>query len=112
MPAQKAFPLGRCLVVPSRAESMPYIVLEAAAAGMPLLASNVGGIPEITAGTDTPLMPPGDVDALTRAMQGYLDAPEAAKARAARLRAAVGERFTVARAASEVLAFYAERLGR
>ena len=32
MPARDAFPLGRCLVVPSRAESMPYIVLEAAAA--------------------------------------------------------------------------------
>ena len=49
-----AFPLGRCLVVPSRAESMPYIVLEAAAAGMPILATDVGGIPEIVSGTDTP----------------------------------------------------------
>ena len=53
MPARDAFPLGRCLVVPSRAESMPYIVLEAAAAAMPLLATNVGGIPEIVNGTDT-----------------------------------------------------------
>jgi glycosyltransferase involved in cell wall biosynthesis len=112
MPAPAAFPLGRCLIVPSRAESMPYIVLEAAAAVMPLIATNVGGIPEIIAGTDTPLLPPGDVDALARAMQGFLSAPEEAKVRAARLRAAVAERFTVARAATEVLAFYAERLGR
>ena len=59
MPAQAAFSLGRSLVVPSRAESMPYVVLEAAAAEMPLLATNVGGIPEIVNGTDTPLMPPG-----------------------------------------------------
>ena len=47
MPAREAFKLGRLLVVPSRAESMPYIVLEAAAARVPLIATNVGGIPEI-----------------------------------------------------------------
>ena len=112
LPARTAFPLGRCLVVPSRAESMPYIVLEAAAAGMPMLATDVGGIPEIVNGTDTPLLPAGDVGALAQAMQAFLDAPEAAKARATRLQAAVAERFTVERASGEVLAFYAERLGR
>lgn len=112
MPAQQAFPLGRSLVVPSRAESMPYIVLEAAAAGIPLLATNVGGVPEIVNGTDTPLMPPADIDVLTEAMLGFLEAPEAAKARAARLKAAVGARFTVDRAADAVLAFYCEQLAR
>jgi glycosyltransferase involved in cell wall biosynthesis len=111
MPAREAFPLGRCLVVPSRAESMPYIVLEAAASGMPLLATDVGGIPEIVNGTDTPLMIPGDVGVLAKAMQGFLDAPKAAEERAMRLKTAVAERFTVERAAGEVLAFYAERLG-
>jgi glycosyltransferase involved in cell wall biosynthesis len=112
MPARTAFPLGRSLVVPSRAESMPYIVLEAAAAGMPLIATNVGGIPEIVNGTDTPLMSPGDVEVLERAMQGFLADPSDAKARAERLKAAVAARFTVGRAADEVLAFYSERLGR
>jgi glycosyltransferase involved in cell wall biosynthesis len=112
MPAQAAFALGRCLVVPSRAESMPYIVLEAAAAGVPLLATNVGGVPEIVNGTDTPLLPPGDVSALAAAMHLYLDAPEAAQQRAERLKAAVAERFTVDRAAESVLAFYAEQLFR
>ena len=112
MPARTAFPLGRCLVVPSRAESMPYIVLEAAAAGMPMLATDVGGIPEIVNGSDTSLLPAGDVGVLAQAMQSFLDTPETAKARATRLQAAVAERFTVERAAGEVLAFYAERLGR
>ena len=68
MPAREAFALGRVLVVPSRAESFPYIVLEAAAAGLPMLATNVGGIPEIVSGTDTALLPPEDVDALAQAM--------------------------------------------
>ncbi len=47
MPAREAFSLGRIMVVPSRAEAMPYIVLEALAAGKPMIASAVGGIPEI-----------------------------------------------------------------
>ncbi|MBL8581043.1 MAG: glycosyltransferase family 4 protein [Rhizobiaceae bacterium] len=47
MPARDAFGLARLIVVPSRAEAMPYIVLEALAAGMPMIATAVGGIPEI-----------------------------------------------------------------
>ena len=91
---------------------MPYIVLEAAAAAVPLIATDVGGIPEIVNGTDTPLLPAGDVSALERAMEDVLTHANAAKSRAERLKASVASRFTVARAADDVLAFYAERLGR
>jgi glycosyltransferase involved in cell wall biosynthesis len=55
MPARKAFALARLVVVPSRAEAMPYIVLETLAAGKPMLASAVGGIPEIF-GADSPAL--------------------------------------------------------
>jgi glycosyltransferase involved in cell wall biosynthesis len=47
MPMRQALSKGRILVVPSRNESYPYVVLEAAAAGRVVLASEVGGIPEI-----------------------------------------------------------------
>ena len=107
MPAAKAFPLGRLLVVPSRAESFPYIVLEGAAAGLPMLASNVGGIPEIMVGTETELLVPGDAQDLARKLAAFLRDPAALSARAAELKRRVATRFTVAGMTQEVLAFYA-----
>ena len=79
MPARKAFALAKCVVVPSRAESMPYIVLEAIAAGRPVICTNVGGIPEILNPEPDRLVAPGDSDALAEAMAamiGNLDAPK------------------------------------
>src|SRR5690606_6962220 len=58
MPARQAFALARFIVVPSRAEAMPYIVLEALAAGMPMIATSVGGIPEIFGVDSTALVHP------------------------------------------------------
>lgn len=106
MPAAEAFPLGRVLVVPSLAESFPYIVLEAGAAAKPLIATNVGGIPEIVAGTDTRLIAPGSVIALVDAMSAALDDPDGAMARANGLCEAVARRFTVGAMTSAVLDFY------
>ena len=105
LPARKAFTRGRCLIVPSRAESFPYIVLEAAASGIPLIATNVGGIPEIVNGTDTELIAPANFTALTAAMQRNLDNQAAAEARAQRLRAEVARKFTIQAMASAVLHF-------
>jgi glycosyltransferase involved in cell wall biosynthesis len=47
MPAAEALTKGRLMIIPSRKESFPYVVLEAAAAEVPMIVSNVGGIPEI-----------------------------------------------------------------
>ena len=106
MPAARAFPLGKILAVPSRAESLPYIVLEAAAAGLPVIASDVGGIGEIVAGTDTRLVPAGDSAALAAAIQGGLADAATTRESAVRLRAAVEDRFTVAKMARGVLECY------
>ena len=88
------------------AESFPYIVLEAAAAGLPLIATNVGGIPEITAGTNTPLISPDSPEQLANELRNLLDNASVAKTRAAELRAAVQSRFTVSKMAKDVLAVY------
>lgn len=106
MPAASAFALGHVLAVPSRKESLPYVVLEAAAAGMPVIATDVGGIPEIVAGTDTGLIAAGDVTALAGAIADALDAPDSSRARAERLKASVTHRFTVGRMADDILSYY------
>ncbi|RTL69003.1 MAG: glycosyltransferase, partial [Hyphomicrobiales bacterium] len=112
MPAREAFKLGRALVVPSRAESFPYVVLEAGAAGVPLISTNVGGIPEIVAETGTTLIPPEDVEALADAMRAVLGNPELAKWKADELRDAVGRRFTITSMNSAILQLYYGALGR
>ncbi|HEY7246562.1 MAG TPA: glycosyltransferase family 4 protein [Xanthobacteraceae bacterium] len=74
-PAREAFALGRILIVPSRAESLPYIVLEAAAAGVPMIATRVGGIGEIFGDDASALVPAGDVQALASAIENALREP-------------------------------------
>jgi glycosyltransferase involved in cell wall biosynthesis len=83
IPARKAFALARIVVVPSRAESMPYIVLEAIAASKPVVATAVGGIPEIFEGSDIKLVAPGNVEALADAMIAALHNPDIGKIAAA-----------------------------
>ena len=56
-PPRVAFAQGRLLVMPSRADSLPYVAIEAGGAEIPIVASNVGGIPEIL-GADGNMVPP------------------------------------------------------
>ena len=109
MPAAQAFPLGRCLVVPSRAESFPYIVLEAAARAIPLIATHVGGIPEIVAGSDVPLIGAEDAGALTAMLSAFLEDPAPFEARAQRLKTLAARRFTVPAMSAAVLELYQAR---
>ena len=110
-PARTAFARARCVVVPSRGDSFPYIVLEAAAAQMPLIATDVGGIPEIVAGTDMPLIPAGDVRALASQLRAFLASPKPFLERAARLQNRVAERFSVETMTHDVIDFYISEVG-
>ncbi len=76
MPARKAFALARIVVVPSRAEAMPYIVLEALAAGKAMIASRVGGIPEIF-GNESPALISPDSAELAETMLAVLEGEKA-----------------------------------
>jgi glycosyltransferase involved in cell wall biosynthesis len=109
MPVNMAFAQGRCLLVPSRAESLPYIVLEAGAAGLPVIATDVGGIPEIMAGSDTELVAAGDDAALAARMLDFLGNEAGANARSRRLRTRIAEHFSVATMTDAVVEFYRTR---
>lgn len=76
MNTREAFRAAPILVVPSRAESMPYIVLEAVAAGKTVIASRVGGIPEVLGETSRALAEPGNAADLSRIMVEALTTPD------------------------------------
>lgn len=84
-------PAADLIVAPSRwHEAFCLTVAEAAAAGVPAVATTVGGVPEVVAAGETGLLvPPGDRDALLAAIDGLLaDEPRRrAMGRAARRRA-------------------------
>lgn len=84
--ARFGFSKGRLLIVPSRGDSMPYVVIEAAAAAVPLLAANVGGIPEILGPFKEALFVPDNAAAMADAIGAALDNPDAARERARALR--------------------------
>jgi len=112
VPTRDGLSLGRFLVVPSRAESMPYIVLEAAAAGIPMVATRVGGIPEILGSGAKALVDPDDVDALADAIAGALADPIEAAERATATRRALRERFTIGSMTDHVERIYRAALAR
>ncbi|MDP1883110.1 MAG: glycosyltransferase [Bradyrhizobium sp.] len=104
--ARYGFSKGRLLVVPSRGDSMPYVVIEAAAAGNPMVAANVGGIQEIFAEHTDALFAPNIVGAMADAIETALEAPEAALARARSLRERIFLHFSQKAMVEGVLAGY------
>ncbi|CAN1518027.1 RfaG Glycosyltransferase [Rhabdaerophilaceae bacterium] len=112
-PARDAFQLGRVMVVPSRFESLPYIVLEAVAGGLPLISTNVGGIPEILDKDYHYLIPPNDPERLAQAMSDMLSRPhEELRSDAVRLSSSVNERFRVDLMVDGIIAAYRQTLAQ
>src|SRR5205809_1861815 len=108
--ARYGFSKGSLLVVPSRGDSMPYVVIEAAAAGIPMVAANVGGIPEIFASHTEALFAPNIVGAMADAIESALEDPAAAQARAKSLRERIFLHFSQKAMVEEVLAGYRDAL--
>jgi glycosyltransferase involved in cell wall biosynthesis len=92
---------------PSRFEGLCLAVIEAQAAGVPVVATPVGGIVEnVVDGKTGLLVPPRDPVALAGAIVRILDDPELARALAERARPRVRERYTRQRMVERTLALY------
>ena len=104
--ARYGFSKGNLLVVPSRRDSMPYVVIEAGAAGIPMIAANVGGIPEIFGTHTDALFAPSNVGAMADAIKTALDDPAAALERAKSLRERISRHFSQNAMVEGVLAGY------
>jgi glycosyltransferase involved in cell wall biosynthesis len=104
--ARYGFSKGRLLVVPSRGDSMPYVVIEAGAAGIPMVAANIGGIPEIFGTYNDALFAPGIVSAIADAIEIAMGNQEAALARAKALRERIFMHFSQKAMVEGVLAGY------
>lgn len=112
-PIRRALGRGRVMVVPSRAESLPYVVLEAAAAHQPLVATRVGGVPEIFGPHAGELIVPDDPEILAAALEAKLEEPPATRAaKAAALSAFVHGRFSLSQMVEGGLAGYRAAIER
>jgi len=104
--ASTLLPALDIFIPPSRSEAFGYTVIEAAQAGLPIIAANVGGIPEIiTDGWDGILFVREDIDELTDALTMLLRDPiqRDKLARAAQTR---GQHFSLERMVVDTTAVY------
>jgi glycosyltransferase involved in cell wall biosynthesis len=110
-PIRHVLARSRLMVMPSRAESLPYVLLEAGAARHPLVSTNVGGIPEILQPVEKELVPPCDSSGLAAAIMASLEEREALRsARSEAIARHLQAEFSIARMTDSVLAGYAAGL--
>jgi L-malate glycosyltransferase len=104
---QTLLPLLDLFVLPSLHEGIPMALLEAMAAGCPVVASQVGGIPEVVRqGIEGTLVPSGNVAALTKAIEDLRSSPERRTQYGIAGRERVLTEFSIASTASRTKAFY------
>ena len=100
------------MVLPSHTEGLPNAVLEALAMEVPVLATRVGGTPEVVTHGETGwLVPSRQPDALADGIEAFLADPEGWRRMAGRGRAIVEENFSFERRTRRLEALYAEMIG-
>ena len=104
---------GGMLVLPSQSEALPNAVLEAMAAGLPVVASDVGGVGELVVDGRTGwLVPAGDAASLAERICRLMADPGLAGAFGAAGRAAIGSRYTFDRMVGAFERLYETELRR
>lgn len=111
-PIRTALSRAHIMVIPSRAESLPYVILEAAAAAQPLVSTDVGGIAEIFGPHGGELIAPGNPETLAAAILAKVAEPEPGRrAKAEALSRYVHAGFNIDRMVEGGLQGYRDALG-
>lgn len=107
----RIYPAIDLLVLPSRSEGLPNAVLEAMSHGRPVIATRVGGLPEVIEdGVTGVLVPPGDPHALSQAVVTLLHAPARQTSMGLSARVRAERDFCVRSRAERILSMYREVL--
>jgi glycosyltransferase involved in cell wall biosynthesis len=93
--AARAFSAFDVYVLSSRTEGTPLVLFEAMAAGVPIVATRVGGVPDVLSVAEAALVPSANPVALAAAIRAVYRDPATARSRAERARARLCARFTV-----------------
>lgn len=105
--AADVFVLASVVASNGRMDGIPVALMEALAAGLPVIASRLSGIPELVRDGETGLLArPGDAADLASAFQRLLDDPDAAIARARAGRRLIEEEFDIERSADRMLELF------
>jgi glycosyltransferase involved in cell wall biosynthesis len=105
------FRSAHLFALPSRREGMPLVVVEAMASALPVVATAIGGVPEVVTDGETGLLvPPNDPRALADAVIDLLDDPGRMKSMGHKGRERVRAHFTWDKVAKATLKFYQEIL--
>jgi glycosyltransferase involved in cell wall biosynthesis len=106
-PVAPWFEIFDVAVFPSLSEGLPLAVLEAMSSNTPVIASQVGGIPEVICdGVTGQLIPPRDEEALRHAIISLIDSSEDRRRLASAARKVVSERLDAARASQQLRTLY------
>lgn len=96
-------------LLPSIKEGLPYVLLEAGMAGLPVVATEVGGTPEIIDHMKNGILVPAkDTEAIARAIKFLIDNPEKRKEFGEKLKEKVGKEFKLETMVEKTLAMYSE----
>ena len=105
------FAMARVLALPSHSEGSPNVVLEAMAAGLPIAATRVGGVPEILVhGRTGLLLPSSDPGAMAAALRELLTDAELCKRLGESARAEAQRNYTLESYRRSLVGFYQETL--
>lgn len=108
--ASHLLPAFHIFLLPSIKEGLPYVILEAGLAGLPVIATNVGGIPEIINSDNGILIPKENPDAINLKIQELIGNENLRKNLGKNLKDFVEKNFSLEKMLSETLYIYNQNL--